>query len=49
MEMTFADGSKMSLHVDLAAHFQGSVHASQLTCTDCHGAHNIVNPTRSGR
>lgn len=44
MTMTFTDGSTMSLHVDLAAHFQGSVHASQLTCTDCHTSHQVQHP-----
>jgi nitrate reductase cytochrome c-type subunit len=44
MEMTFADGSTMSLHVDLAAHFTGSVHASQLTCTDCHAKYDEDHP-----
>jgi hypothetical protein len=43
MEMTFEDGSTMSLFVDVK-HFEGSVHVSQLTCTDCHGAHDVANP-----
>ena len=43
MEMTFADGSTMSLFVDLN-HFTGSVHASQLTCTDCHAKYDGDHP-----
>lgn len=43
MEMAFTDGSKMSLFVDLK-HFEGSVHASQLTCTDCHSKYDEDHP-----
>jgi hypothetical protein len=43
MTMTFADGSTMSLFVDLN-HFKGSVHASQLTCTDCHAKYDADHP-----
>ena len=40
---TFKDGSTMSLFVDLA-HFRGSVHESQLTCTDCHAKYDDDHP-----
>lgn len=43
MVMTFADSSTMSLFVDLN-HFTGSVHASQLTCTDCHAKYDADHP-----
>jgi hypothetical protein len=44
LSMTFEDGSTMSLHVDLARHFEGSVHAGQLTCTDCHAKYDADHP-----
>lgn len=43
MAMTFADGSTMSLFVD-PGHLTGSVHASQLTCTDCHAKYDADHP-----
>lgn len=43
MQMTFTDGSTMSLFIDLK-HFDGSVHASQLTCTDCHAKYDEDHP-----
>lgn len=46
MTMAFADGETMSLFVDLS-HFAGSVHASQLTCTDCHAKYDEDHPMGS--
>ncbi len=43
MTLTFADGTTMSLFVDYA-HLAGSVHASQLTCTDCHAKYDEDHP-----
>lgn len=44
LSLTFKDGSSMSLFVDLK-HLAGSVHASQLICTDCHAKYDQDHPT----
>ncbi len=43
MELAFSDGTAMSLFVDVAA-FTRSVHAGQLTCTDCHAKYDDDHP-----